>query len=149
MIDRCGGAIFAETEFWFYSFNFSTAIMERLVTNSTNDYSDVELVSKEDEKLGRNPFKALKQDIQQLMERLEKPPTNATGIFDIRFTGYLYRKRHNDTWKKYYCELDADQLCFYSSSDVSRFSVVSAPKIFNINLMRVTWELTKLEDIFY
>jgi hypothetical protein len=94
--------------------------MERLVTNSSNDHSEVELVSKEDERLfGRNPFKALKQDIQQLMDRLEKPPRNATGVFDVRFTGYLYRKRHNDTWKKYYCELDADQLCFYSSSDVS------------------------------
>lgn len=99
--------------------------MERLVTNSTNDQSEVELVSREDEKLGRNPFKALKQDIQLLMAKLEQPPKYSTGVYDVRFTGYLYRKRHNDTWKKYYCELDADQLCFYSSSDVSRFHLVN------------------------
>ena len=95
--------------------------MERL-TNSTNDLSEVELVSNDD-KLAGNPFKSLKQDIQLLMSRLEQPPRNATGIFDIRFTGYLYRKRHNDTWKKYYCELDADQLNFYSSSDVSLYII--------------------------
>jgi hypothetical protein len=66
----------------------------------------------------KNPNKAIEADIQLLLNRLEKSPKEGTAVYEIKKSGWVFRKRQNASWKKYWAVLDGDQLSFFSSDDV-------------------------------
>jgi hypothetical protein len=72
----------------------------------------------------KDPLKAIKSDIQLLLQLFEKAPKSGLDVYDIRKTGWLFRKRSNSTWKKYWAVLDGDQLSFYSNSEVNFFLLI-------------------------
>jgi hypothetical protein len=69
----------------------------------------------------KDPLKAIKSDIQLLLQLFEKAPKSGIDVYDIRKTGWIFKKRHNASWKKYWAVLDGDQLSFYSNPEVHFF----------------------------
>ena len=68
-----------------------------------------------------NPnLRSLKRDTRDLLRLLESTaPPSTLGLVDVSNSGWVYRKKLNGEWKKYFCNLDGNLLYFFDHPGVS------------------------------
>lgn len=64
-------------------------------------------------------LKSIKRDTRDLLRLLETSTSPSVGIIDVSHSGWVFRKKLNGEWKKFFCNLDGNQLFFYDHPGVS------------------------------
>ncbi len=69
-------------------------------------------------------LKSIKRDTRDLLRLLESSTSPTVGIIDVSHSGWVYRKKLNGEWKKYFCHLDGNQLYFFDHPGVSNILTI-------------------------